>query len=94
MWSQRIFRSFPSASGAVVLDSDLAIFPQGTEGPLLQGFGACATELFPAPLRRTCGQMALQDVLRSTLRSFKNLPLAAISSSQDRMQQPGAELFL
>lgn len=90
LWTETILKSFSYQSAALLMDSDMAIFPSGTEGPLLKAFGACATGLFDtdATTQRKCGagELTIQEMLETTMARHKEVTMAAITSLQDRMQ--------
>lgn len=88
LWMETILQTFSYQAAALLMDSDMAILPSRTEGPLLKGFGACDTGLFESDAKQKCaaGELTIQAVLEQTMARHKEVTMAAISSLQDRMQ--------
>jgi hypothetical protein len=89
VWSSPILETLSWTQAAVIPDSYIAVFPDGTQGPLIQGFGACDAWFLDDKLKRICrdGKLTLQLIMTDYFPQYKSIPFAYIQSKVDIIQQ-------
>jgi len=74
----------------VIVDSYAGIFPDGAEGKVLNGFGACSGPLFDeTELQEHCDKetIKIQDFVNSSMALFPQYPFAFIQAKEDIVQR-------
>lgn len=89
IWARQVLSQLSWQTAAVVPDSYAGIFPDGTMGPLIAGFGFCNTELAYDDIKAQCDAktLTLQDIDRATMNAVKSVPFSFIQSKTDIVQQ-------
>jgi len=87
-WSTTLLSEFKYKKAAVILDSYAGIFPDGTQGPTITGWGGCRTRLMPFNLKIKCLSHAVtvQDKLKEAMKLNPNVTFASIQSKVDHAQ--------
>jgi len=108
VWSEVALTTFSWKSAAIIPDSYAGIFPEGTQGPLIYGYGICNT--VDPSLKASCEAqtLTLQDITDTAMTNIaamnSKVPYSFIQSKVDDVQipfymgvgalTPGADIFI
>lgn len=89
VWGNEILKSLSWKKAAIIPDSYAGVFPDGTQGPLVESFGMCTASFLPPQLLSSClaKTLTLQDVMDVFMGDMKTVPYAFIQSKVDIVQQ-------
>ena len=88
LWADTVLGTLKWSHAAIVPDSYAGVFPDGSEGPLIQSFGFCQTPLVSNDLKSLCvsKQLTMKMIMEKNLANVKNIPYAYIQSKVDEVQ--------
>jgi len=89
LWAKQVLGALAFKAAAVIPDSYAGVFPPGSEGPLIYGYGFCSSGFLSEALLAKClaQQLSLQDIMMEMIPAFPSIPFAYIQSKTDIVQQ-------
>lgn len=89
LWGKEVLASVKWERAAVVPDSYAGIFPEGTTGPLVYGYGFCTAGFLSPSAQAKCEaqQLTMQDIGLDLFAATPSVPYALIQSKVDIVQQ-------
>lgn len=89
LWANEVLSTLPHERAAVVPDSYAGVFPAGTVGPLIYGYGFCTASFLDDALRAKCNQQALEltELDEAQISKTPSVPYAFLQSKVDIVQQ-------
>jgi hypothetical protein len=90
VWAQTALATIPWKNAAVIPDSYAGIFPEGTQGPLIYGYGVC--DMVDPSLKSSClaQTLTLQDITDTAMQQIaqysQHVPFSFIQSKTDAVQ--------
>lgn len=89
LWAAEVVKSLNYQRAAVVPDSYAGVFPPGSTGPLIYGFGFCTAPFLSAELVDKCKAQTLEitDIDLSGMNSISHIPWVFLQSKVDIVQQ-------
>jgi hypothetical protein len=90
LWADAIISEFDATNKAVVPDSYIGVFPEGSLGPLVRGMGFCTTELMDsAEIKESCeaGTMTIPEWTLLHISKSQDVSWSYIQSKVDIVQQ-------
>lgn len=88
LWAKVLYDTFPTKHIAITPDSYAGVFPQAAEGPLIQGFGYCESDIIPEGLAGVCdkGELKIQAINYANMHQLGGSPFQFIQSKRDTTQ--------
>lgn len=88
LWADTVLKSLQWNQAAIIPDSYAGVFPEGSEGPLIKGFGFCETPLISASLSETCknGKLLFTQIMQENIAKMPSIPYAYVQSKIDEIQ--------
>jgi len=89
LWAAEVLSTLKWSVAAVVPDSYAGVFPPGSQGPLIRGYGFCTWNALDKTLYKKCvtGVLTIQEINDANQFSNPNTPFAFIQSKVDYVQQ-------
>jgi hypothetical protein len=89
LWGRQVLSGLKWNKAAVVPDSYAGIFPEGSTGPLMYGFGFCSSGFLSPELYTKCinQQLTFEDVDLEQIAATPNVPYTFIQSKVDVVQR-------
>ena len=91
IWSGTILNALKWKTAAVVPDSYAGVFPPGSQGPLIYGYGMCtvAPLFLSDDLVEKCWnqELTFQDMMEEIIVSAPRVPFSYVQSKEDDVQQ-------
>jgi hypothetical protein len=88
LWAPEILKQIPFKRAAVLPDSYVGVFPEGTVGPILYDYGFCESGFLSDDLYQKCINKTIEvvDIGLEYLPKIKPVPISFIQSKTDAMQ--------
>lgn len=97
VWADEVLKQIPAVHAAVAPDSYAGVFPEGTQGPLIRGYGMCpwVNSHYPT-LSKSCwaGTLTIQDMVDTQMSAIEKrarggepVPYGYWNSKADYVQQ-------
>jgi hypothetical protein len=89
IWGTTILEALSWSKAAIIPDSYAGVFPDGSQGPLVYGYGLCTWEHLPTILKESCNaqKLTIQQINEEFQRSNSHIPFGFIQSKADIVQQ-------
>jgi hypothetical protein len=89
LWGKQVLNTLQWSKAAVVPDSYAGIFPEGSTGPLMYGFGFCSSGFLSPELYAKCMDqtLTLQEVDLELIAATPTVPYAFVQSKIDVVQR-------
>ena len=89
LWGKQVLKGLKWSKAAVVPDSYAGIFPPGTTGPLVKGYGFCTSGFLSPALYAKCMDetITMMDIDLEFIATTPTVPYAFIQSKTDIVQQ-------
>lgn len=89
IWAQQVLATFKYSKAAVVPDSYAGVFPPGSIGPLINGFGYCTAPFLSSDIRSKCNAQTLDitDIDLAAMSATPSIPYVFLQSKVDIVQQ-------
>lgn len=87
-WTAQILKEFDYEHAAVVPDSYIGVFPNGTQGELINSYGMCDVGILEGDLLEHCqaSDLTIQDVFADAMATFSDVAFGHINSKYDSTQ--------
>jgi hypothetical protein len=88
LWGKQVLNTLKWTKAAVVPDSYAGIFPEGTTGPLVYGYGFCTSGFLSPELYAKCMNqtITIQDIALEFISATPAVPYTFIQSKTDEVQ--------
>lgn len=89
LWGNQVLKALKWKTAAIIPDSYAGVFPEGTQGPLVKGYGFCSASFISDSLRAKCDAnvLTLQDINAEFMAEMPSVPYSFIQSKTDIVQQ-------
>jgi hypothetical protein len=89
LWGKEVLTTLRWSTAAVIPDSYAGVFPVGSVGPLMYGYGFCSSGFLSATMYKKCmdQELSLEDVNIEFASVTPSVPYAFMQSKVDAVQQ-------